>query len=117
MLGTHRRHFAIFLDVPGERSYSFIEREPVPKFALKIICPIEFKRIRHSEKAIVQTGPDELEVEVSEEEPTEFKSQGSQTARAKNHWGRRVRCPGVQIPSSSPGVVGSNTTSPRDFRV
>jgi hypothetical protein len=60
------------------------------KIALKIICPIEFKRIRNGEKIIVQTGPDEIEVEVSEE-PEKFQSQGSQTAGAKNHWAEALR--------------------------
>jgi len=57
----------------------------VLEFAIKISSPIEFKRIRNGEKVIWQTGPDKIEVEVSEE-PEKFQSQGSQTARAKNHW-------------------------------
>lgn len=62
------------------------------KFALKITCPIEFKRIRNGEKVIVQTGPDDHEVEVWwDDEPEQFKSQGSQTARAKNHWAEALR--------------------------
>lgn len=56
------------------------------KFAIKISSPIRLERIRNGEKVIVQTGPTEYEVEVSEDEPEKFQSQGSQTARAKNHW-------------------------------
>lgn len=54
------------------------------KFAIKIITPIRFERIRNGEKVIVQTGPTEYEVEVSGE-PEYFQSRGSQTARPKNH--------------------------------
>ena len=61
------------------------------RFAIKITCPIEFKRILNGENVIVETGPNELEVEVSEEEPAEFQSHGSQTARAKNHWAEALR--------------------------
>lgn len=59
------------------------------KFAIKIICPIEIKRLRNGEKAIWQTGPTEYEVEVSGE--PEFISRGSQTARAKNHRAEALR--------------------------
>ena len=60
------------------------------KFAIEISSPVEFKRIRNGEKVIWQTGPDKIEVEVSEE-PEKFQSQGSQTARAKNHWAEALR--------------------------
>lgn len=60
------------------------------KVALKIICPVEFKRIRNGEKVIWQTGPDEIDVEIWDE-PEKFQSQGSQTARAKNHWAEALR--------------------------
>lgn len=62
------------------------------RFAIKITSPIEIKRLRNGEKIIVQTGPDEHEVEVLwGDEPEKFQSQGSQTARAKNHWAEALR--------------------------
>lgn len=62
------------------------------KIALKISCPVEFRRICNGEKVIVQTGPDVHEVEVlRDDEPEKFQSLGSQTARAKNHLAEALR--------------------------
>ncbi|OIO08808.1 MAG: hypothetical protein AUJ52_07560 [Elusimicrobia bacterium CG1_02_63_36] len=64
----------------------------VLEIAIKLRCPIEFRRIRNGEKNIVQTGPDGHEVDVRwDDEPEKFQSQGSQTARAKNHWAEALR--------------------------
>ena len=36
------------------------------KISIQLSCPIRFEKIRNGEKIMVQTGPDEYEVEVSE---------------------------------------------------
>ena len=41
------------------------------KIALKISCPVEFRRICNGEKVIVQTGPDVHEVEVLRDDEPE----------------------------------------------
>ena len=38
------------------------------KISIQLISPIRFEKIRNGEKIIVQTSPDEYEVEVSESE-------------------------------------------------
>ena len=38
------------------------------KISIQLSCPIRFERIRNGEKIIVQSGPDEYEVEVSDGE-------------------------------------------------
>lgn len=66
-------------------------------------------------EVIVQAGPDEHEVELRwDDEPEKFQSQGSQTARAKNHWAEALRVleQGLRRRSEHEHGAGARKTPP-----